>query len=356
VSDPVPQNPSVKSVAAAATTPTDAAGNPSPRRPGGLARQLCQPRFLVAAGLLFACAVGFNAAAQALQLHFRKQRLELRVPALDDKAAGVARVLTGPKGKWVQVTEDRPMAADLEKTLGTTQYLNRIYVNQTAITSKTVQELADLPPEAAQRVVASLSAHPEAVMRLHVAYYSGLVDTVAHVPDRCMVADGFRPTDPAVIDFTMAGPDGAKRASSYRFITFDDVTAQGRLTRNVGYLFHVNGEYTPAPQDVRARLQKLTERYGYYAKVELMTEQTGAADPAAAGKSRDAMNDFLAAVLPEVERCLPDWAAATTGQCSRRLPRPPSRRSEGESAVGSRWSTPTGAPPAASHPLRTPHY
>jgi hypothetical protein len=316
VSDPVPQNAS----ADPAAQPTAAGLAPLADRParppaGGLARQLCQPRFLIAAGLLFACAIGFNATAQALQLHFRKQRLELRVPALDDKAVGVGRVLGD---RWVQVTEDRPMSGDLEKTLGTTQYLNRMYVDRKAA-RKTVEDLTNPTPEALKRLMGELSDRPEAVMRLHVAYYSGLVDTVAHIPDRCMVADGFRPTNPVLVDFAAADPakpDGAKRNLAYRFNTFEDMTAQGRLTRNVGYLFHVNGEFTPAPLDVRKRLQKLTERYGYYAKVELMTEQTGTADAKAAEKSRLAMNDFLEVVLPEVERCLPDWAAATAGQPS----------------------------------------
>ena len=299
-----PETPSDHAVPGPARSPTSGAWR-------GLVRQR---RFLVAAGLLLVCAVGFNATAQALQLHFRKQRLELRVPALDDKSAGLPATLGGkgtPGGTWVQVSEDRPMSGDLEKALGTTQYLNRIYVNAKA-TRSTPEELRKMAPDRVKQVMEELSRQPEAVMQLHMAYYSGLVDTVAHVPDRCMVADGYRPTDPAVVDFTVpAAAGGSAQSLQYRFITFEDTTAQARVTRNVGYLFHVNGEYTPSPLDVRKRLQKLTERFGYYAKVELMTQQTGKADGEAADRSRKAMNDFLAVVLPEVERCLPDWAAAT---------------------------------------------
>jgi hypothetical protein len=312
VTDLAPQStPAAPAVPPASAVPTASAA-PRASAAAALRGLLRQPRFLVAAGLLLVCAVGFNAAAQALQLHFRKQRLELRVPALDDKSAGVKRVLGG---HWVQVGEDRPMSADLEKTLGTTQYLNRVYVDSRAA-RKSPAELAAMTPDALNRVFQGLASQPEAIVRLHVAYYSGLVDTVAHVPDRCMVADGFRPTNPDVLPLSVPAPasGGAPRELSYRFITFEDTTAQARVTRNVGYLFHVNGEYTPAPLDVRKRLQKLTERFGYYAKVEVMTEQTGKADPAAAAKSVKVMNEFLAATLPEVERCLPDWAAATTGQ------------------------------------------
>ena len=33
---------------------------------------------------------------------------------------------------------------------------------------------------------------PQAVVRLSATYYTGMVDTVSHVPDRCVTADGFR--------------------------------------------------------------------------------------------------------------------------------------------------------------------
>ena len=98
--------------------------------------------------------------------------------------------------------------------------------------------------------------------------------------------------------------DGRERTLSYRFIRFDDQSGQGRVSRNVAYLFHVNGQYKSSPLEVRRSLQNLLERYGYYAKVELMTiTRTGDVSD----RSLAAMNDFLSAALPEVERCLPDW-------------------------------------------------
>ena len=56
----------------------------------------------------------------------------------------------------------------------------------------------------------------------------------------------------------------------YRLIGFDDQTGQGRLGQHVGYFFSANGEYTEDPLQVRRLLQNLMERYGYYAKVEMM--------------------------------------------------------------------------------------
>ena len=85
------------------------------------------------------------------------------------------------------------------------------------------------------------------------------------------------------------------------------------MSRYVGYLFHVNGEYESDPLDVRARLQKLTEKYGYYAKVELMVT-AAPKDPAAREKASKAIKDFMTTALPEVERLLPDWAAVNAGK------------------------------------------
>jgi hypothetical protein len=158
--------------------------------------------------------------------------------------------------------------------------------------------------------------HPEAVMALNVTYYTGLVDTVAHVPERCMVADGYEPKDPQTLPIT-AGTyaDGSPRNLEIQFSTFEDQTGHGRVSRNIAYLFHCNGGYDPSPTGVRGKLQNLFERHGYYAKVELMTDDTARPeartrrDGSGPQKSVEAMTDLLAVALPEIERCLPDWKA-----------------------------------------------
>jgi hypothetical protein len=78
-------------------------------------------------------------------------------------------------------------------------------------------------------------------------------------------------------------------------------------------VFHCNGGYEPRPVGVRGKLQNLFERHGYYAKVELMTDEPVKAEARRTGnrgpeKSIEAMTDMLAAALPEIERCLPDWS------------------------------------------------
>lgn len=291
--------------------PQERSAAPQPKaaeRPSVLRTLIRQSRFLAAAGVLLVCAAGFNAAARSLQLHFRKQPVPLAVKALDDKAEGIPAKLGG---RWVQVTDDQPLSGDVEHALGTKQYVMRTYVNLEAA-HRTEAELADRDPRRIAGLLGDLQARkPEAIIRVAITYYTGLVDTVAHIPDRCMVADGYQPTDYKVIGVPDDSANSVKRDAKFRFITFEDITGRSRVTRNVGYFFHVNGRYEENPLGVRATLQDLFQTYGYYAKVELMTEQPGRGDAAASERSSAAMKDFLTALLPEVERCLPDWQKVT---------------------------------------------
>jgi hypothetical protein len=91
------------------------------------------------------------------------------------------------------------------------------------------------------------------------------------------------------------------------------------MNRHVAYFFHCNGGYEPNPVAVRVKLQNLFERHGYYAKVELMSDEPARATALATGaeadakraasatKAQAAMADLLTAALPKVEQCLPDW-------------------------------------------------
>ena len=308
---------STSSVNEATTTPSPLPAR-EPVQLGPVVRGLIrQPRFMIAAGLLLVCAVGFNAAARAL--HFRKVPLKLQVKALDDKQAGIPAVLAG---RWAQVTDDRALPPEVEKELKTKQYLQRMYLDLKAAKKSPAewqrmdevsrQELADM----------TRRAQPEAVIQLHMTYNTGMVDTVAHIPDRCMVADGYEPTAWDVL------PGPADRpAARFRSIRF--VEPIRNLTQHVGYLFHCNGGYTDDPIEVRKRLQNLFETFGYYAKIEMMitefaggarsdenSQEQAAREKAFHDKAGRAMTAFLNDVLPEAERCLPSWERARAGDLS----------------------------------------
>jgi hypothetical protein len=258
----------------------------------GLKRVLAQPAFVVVAMILLVAAVGINGTTQYLKLHFKK----LPVP--------MARPLTQiaeRAGPWVQVSLDEPFAHDFEEVLGTKQYCFRDYVDSRLVSRDELAAFKDKTNSQRRDLAARIrETRPQAVVNLGVTYYTGMVDTVAHVPDRCYVADGYEPTTYQTPRWdVLKDRPGDKMV---RFIVFEDQTPGRRsVSRNVAYFFHSNGEYTNDPVEVRKSLANLRQRYGYYMKVEVQT----LALPA--DQSQRVMNEFLTWILPEIEKSLPDW-------------------------------------------------
>jgi hypothetical protein len=296
------------------TSPSPSAGSSPPRR-----RVYLQPAFVVTVALLGIAALGLNAATQALQVHFKKQAVPLRAK-LDDPDKGVPSTL----GPWVKITEQVSLNPDVQHALGTDQFVFRNYADSRVVPKERIAELAGKDLETQERMIAKLGTDfPNAVISFAVTYYTGLADRVTHVPDVCMIAGGYRPALYDEVEDSRASfalPDGSTRRVPFRFINFEDETGRGQVPTRVVYFFSCNGAYEQNPQAVRASLQNLFERHGYYAKVELMLRDfraprsgSGGATPehtaAAAAASLDAMRDLIAQALPDVERCLPDWAA-----------------------------------------------
>ena len=202
----------------------------------------------------------------------------------------------------------------MEAALKTKEYIFRDYVDTAVIGKSETATLIKETGEQREQHVARLRTEypPQTFIRLGVTFNTGLVDTVTHIPENCYVASGYQPTSWEV-KYATCGvlPDGTPRNVSYRYINFEDQTGADRVGCRVGYLFSVDGQYENSPYAVRTKLQNLFERYGYYAKVEMMTSQplrdsskTSSASDAA---TVAAMNDCLTALLPQLERCLPDW-------------------------------------------------
>jgi hypothetical protein len=279
-------------------------------------QSLKRPSFAIVLVVLLVGAIGIEGASRTLQLHFRKEAMPLR--AKEGLAA-----LPMQLGSWICVPEPHTVNADLEHELGTDKYVFRTYVDLSAtaggapVTTKdNVLGLDKLTPQERDSQLNQIRARNlNAVISLAVTYYTGKVDTVPHVPDRCYVADGFQPTLYDIRDWTLGNYSvGVPRHVKSRFIDFEDQTARGGQNRCVAYFFQVNGKYEEDPKQVRLRLQNLFERYGYFAKIEVMTLlplRPGATekDPQKGKdleKASDAMQKFLTAALPEVEKLLPD--------------------------------------------------
>ncbi|MCS7033207.1 MAG: EpsI family protein, partial [Phycisphaerae bacterium] len=214
-------------------------------------------------------------------------------------------------GPWVQVTVDERASYEMEEALGTREYISRDYVDSRIVPAALIEQFKGKKYAEQQFMLDKLrQTHPQAVMHMHIPYYTGMVDTVAHIPDRCYVADGFEPSAAVTSRWKCFEGRGDDRAAA-KFIHFEDQVAGRRaVSRNVAYFFHVNGRYTSSSLDVRAELQNLLEKHGYYAKIELMMVLNDR-DRAAA-----IMDEFLSHALPEVEKVLPDWKQVKSGQKS----------------------------------------
>ena len=255
--------------------------------------------FGVVAALLSIAAVGLNAAVGVMEVQFQKLPVPLRKPVA---------MIPADLGEWTQLSLDRPLGAEMEEALGTKEYVFRFYADRDAVPADRLKEFDGLPADAREQLGYALQRqYPGGVVRAAVTYYTGSVDTVPHIPERCMVGGGFDPVDPEVVTWPVF-PDRAGDAKDLevRLIQFEQAADVGPSTdvvpMDVAYFFQVNGGYESDPiTGVRLRLQDLTVRHGYFAKVELMTQ----------GRDRDlaatTMTRFLTAAMPAVEACLPDW-------------------------------------------------
>ena len=270
---------------------------------GGLRRAtvnvLRQPAFVAVAVVLLVAALGLNAAVTTLKLHFKKEP----VPLKHELGTVGSRF-----GSWVQVSQDKALDKEVQDALGTDKYIFREYVDERQTHPGIAEEFRDKDEKDQQQMLGRIRHdNPGAVVNLSVTYYTGMVDTVAHVPDRCVTASGYEPKSYTTPAWPIAAglppeakPDG-KDDVTVRYINFEDQTGTSNVPRSIAYFFHCNGKFFSDPLGVRKELANLFEKRGYYAKVECMTT---VGDPAKADK---VLGDFLASALPDVYRCMPDF-------------------------------------------------
>ncbi len=261
-----------------------------------------QPSFLVAFAVLLLAAVGLNAATQFMQLHFKK----LSVP-LAHSLDTIPMTFPTKFGSWVCVSKDQ-LTDDIQQELATDQYVMRYYLNTAVVEKSDVASFEGKDNHERMTILAKLRDKyrgrlDRAIINFAVTYYTGKADTVAHIPERCYTADGYEPTESITERWDLKDKQSPDGNLDVRYISFDDQAATAKIRRNVGYFFHVNGGYTSDPKRVRIALQNLWEKYGYYAKIELMIQDVDRE------KSAEAMQEFLTAALPDIEKCFPNWAA-----------------------------------------------
>ena len=251
------------------------------------------PAFTMAHGLvvgvLLTTVFGFQLVKKINGVVLIKEPVELRQPLFR---------LRQDFGSWQWINEDPPLPPDEVEVLGTSQYVSYHYRDRSR------GEGASAP-----------------TVRLHVAYYTGTVDTVPHVPDRCYLAAGalqegqssidlnvgglqYRGADPGFVATCRLDPDGVYLpdekflATQFRYRNAAD---PGHVHAAV-YFFVANGAFLATPDRVRFRGFNPRDRFSYYCKVEVGLSDIGDDEEAANRASQ-----FLSTMLPEILACLPDW-------------------------------------------------
>jgi hypothetical protein len=248
--------------------------------------------------------LGLRAAMRALDVYLRKEPVPLRA----DLGSIPTRL-----GEWQKFGEDVVMDAAMVESLGTDRYLSRNY---------------------------ALGGDPSrGVISLHLAYYTGMIDTVPHIPERCWGAGGMiQSGDPERLELAIPSleevpadaPVNRATGQPYPMVrladpvtrieelvalpigslamtltTFQDPRA-ARVKQLGGYMFLANGRCTPSTFGVRELAFDLTDRCAYYCKVQLSARYPDGDPPPRERFRRDA-EDFLAHLFPHLMRRLPDW-------------------------------------------------
>jgi hypothetical protein len=233
------------------------------------------------------------------------------------------RAVPAETERWVRADKDTIEHADVQEELGTENYLTRVYVEKTP-----------------------RPGTPPRVVQLHAAYYTGMIDTVPHVPDRCFVGGGASVVGgPWVVDVPLDTSGWlpaqdlphslAGRVFTQR-LSYDYSTAgrgrrvnlpidlgpgkplQLRVTefkmpkggrRFEGYFFVANGGWVSSAERVRGLAFDLSTDYAYYLKIQVGSSGVGSAEELAAAAA-DLLNDLLG----ELMTCVPDWVRVEQGE------------------------------------------
>lgn len=273
-----------------------------------------------ALAVLLASAVGMGAAIRTGGIHLRK------IPIYPPENRQLANIPAETPG-WVRLGVDVTESAEVLEVLKTENYVTRSYLKKGTGEGGT----------------------PAMVLEFHAAYYTGMIDTVPHVPERCFVGGGLQQSRASrVMDLELPGAswvrdatvpeEFAGRSGSIYTVRLNNnsayTTAPGvrvRLPREVGpgnpirmrvseyllpsgqkyyagYFFIANGGTVPNANDVRTLAFNLTDDYAYYLKVQVNSGTVGSVEELA-----EEASGLLDELIGEIMRCVPDWVDVEAG-------------------------------------------
>jgi hypothetical protein len=261
--------------------------------------------FIVALSLLATAAVAMPLAIRAFKISIKK----LPIYPADGRLLTAVPFETA---SWVCTTGDHRETAEVEKTLGTTNYFTRVYTEKFPAPGKKPRSLV-----------------------LHAAYYTGQIDTVPHVADRCFVAGGMQLGTltqdlPLPLDADRFMPDRdvppeltgkivKVRSSDGVFVRLPREPEKIKIHTMkfidqgkelyAGYFFIANGGTVARAEDVRLLAFDLKATYSYYLKVQVTSPEVSSQEELAA-----VAGSLLDEVLGDIMRCTPDWVEVESGR------------------------------------------
>lgn len=280
--------------------PAPPANEPVSHKPVRRTASIKPAPLIAAIAVLGVSAAALGAVIRVLDLHLTK--LAIHPP---DNAQ--FRTLDAEYPGWVRVGEDQILSADIVDELGTSNYLSRTYLNT----------------ENPQKPL---------VLNVHFAYYTGMLDTVPHVPERCMVGNGWDLSgDSKIVDVPLdlsrfpidTSLDPAvygeiRMADGWKRLPEDLSKLKMRVTRFVhrnggemyaGYFFFANGKNTPTADNVRLMAFQLQDDYAYFAKL-----QFSSFDATSAEQLAQMTAELLNEMLPDIADRLPNWVDVKDGK------------------------------------------
>lgn len=247
-----------------------------------------RPGFLAAAAVLLAGLIGMQSLIWGMGLVLIKKPIALQKDLEE---------LTTSFGPYELFKRQGRLPEAQEEALGTKEYISWL-----------------------MRDTRKQEGEPGWLIRLHIPYYTGQIDSVPHVPDRCFVAGGAEANLKQIMPAELSGrgirKDGARviaLTKQGREVSLPDDRVPMTVLRfanpdrpddsfTVAYFFVANHDYVATPEGVRVKAFNPFDRYAYWSKVEVMPFAVG--EP---GPTRQIVQEFLSHALPEIMLCLPDW-------------------------------------------------
>lgn len=275
---------------------------------------------MLVGGVMIAASVGISAYIRFSDLHMTKS------PIYPENNRQVSTIPAETE-HWIRLGSDKISSSEVVETLGTENYVSRNYLLKESEGTKN-----------------------PVVLEFHAAYYTGMIDTVPHVPERCFVGGGMQQSvSPRnmVLDMDtaswradssvpaelsgIAGELYTVRLSNNREWTDApgvrvrlprDVTPETRITMRcseflvgdgqkiyAGYFFIANGGTKANANEVRTLAFNLTDDYAYYLKIQVNCVTADSIDEFA-----EYAGSILSDTLGEIMRCAPDWVEVQEGR------------------------------------------